>query len=93
METFMVVCTFKEGTDMADVFAVVAEEQAKVAALAAEGRLGSIHLALARGTVFIETFAEDLDGAAATVGSLPMAKWWNIDVFSTGAPSLPGASS
>ncbi len=93
METFMVVCTFKEGTDMADVFAVVAEEQAKVAALAAEGRLGSIHLSLARGTVFIETFAADTDGASATVLSLPMAKWWNIDVFPVGAPSLPGAAS
>lgn len=91
MTTFMAVCTFKDGTDMADVFAVVAEEQAMVATLVAEGRIGSIHLALSRGTVFIETFADDENAASATVRSLPMAIWWDIDFFPIGAPAIPGA--
>ena len=47
MGTFMVVCTFQDGTAMDEVFAVVAEEKAQVDALTKEGRLGSIHLSLA----------------------------------------------
>ena len=93
MEKFMVLCTFKEGTVMAEVFAVVAEEQAHVVALQGEGRVGAVHLSLARGTVFIETFAHTLDEAEATVRTLPMAKWWNIDAYPLAAPALPGAGS
>lgn len=88
----MVVCTFKPDTVMADVFAVVAEEQAQVAVLQADGRVGSIDLALARGTVFIRTFADSADDAAATVGTLPMSKWWDLDVFALAAPVAPVAS-
>lgn len=81
MATQMVICTFREGTDMADVFAVVDEEQRRVADLVAEGRVGSIRLSLARATVFIETFAADESDALATVHSLPMSRWWDLDVF------------
>ena len=87
MATQMVICTFRQGTDMADVFAVVDEEQRRVAELVTEGRIGSIHLSLARGTVFIESFAADESDALATVRSLPMARWWDLDVFPVAAPS------
>ena len=93
MAAFMVVSTFKEGTVMDEVFAVVAEERAKVEALTAAGQLGSIHLSLARGTVFLEVFADDADGAATCVRSLPMAKWWDLDIFPLGAPTVPGGAS
>jgi muconolactone delta-isomerase len=93
VEKFMVVCTFKEGTVMSDVFAVVAEEQAAVAALEAEGRVGSINLSLARGTVFIEAFAPTGDEASATVQSLPMARWWDLDVYPLAAPVRPGGAA
>ena len=86
MATFMVICTFREGTDMTEVFATVAEEQAQAAALTEEGRVGSIYLSLERGTVFIETFAEDPQEAVATVKTLPMAAWWDLDVFAVNAP-------
>ena len=86
MSTFMMVCTFKEGTAMDEVFAVVAEEQAQVKALKEAGRLGSVQLALARGTVFLEIFADDAAGAEATVHTLPMAAWWDLDAFAVGAP-------
>lgn len=86
MATFMVICTFREGTDMTEVFATVAEEQAQAAALAAEGRVGSIYLSLARGTVFIEAFAEGPEEAVATITTLPMAKWWHLDVFALTSP-------
>jgi muconolactone delta-isomerase len=94
MEKFMVVCTFKQGTEMSDVYAVVAEEQAKAAELQATGKIGAIHLAtLSRGTVFIETFAATLEEATSIIQSLPMAIWWDIDVFPLSAPGKPGANS
>jgi muconolactone delta-isomerase len=93
MEPFMAICTFKEGTAMEDVFAVVAEEQAQVKMLETQGRLGSIHLSLARGTVFIEIFADDEGGAAATVHTLPMSKWWDIDVYPLAAPVVSEEAS
>ena len=93
MTTFMVVCTFKPGTEMSEVFAVVAEEVAQVAALEAEGRIGAVHLSLGRGTVFLEIFADDVAGAVETVETLPMAKWWDLDVFPVAAPPVPGGAA
>jgi muconolactone delta-isomerase len=94
MEKFMVVCTFKQGTEMSDVYDVVAEEQAKAAELQAAGKIGAIHLAtLSRGTVFIETFAATLEEATSIIQSLPMAIWWDIDVFPLSAPGTSGANS
>ena len=79
---------------MSDVYDVVATEQAKASELKSEGKVGSIYLAtLSRGTVFIETFAESIEGATAIVESLPMAAWWEIDVFPLSAPGKPGAAS
>lgn len=94
MNGYMVVCAFKEGTVMSDVYDVIAEEQAKAAELHAAGKIGAIYLAtLSRGTVFIETFAESVEEVMATVESLPMAVWWNIDVFPLSAPGKPGVAS
>ena len=94
MEKFMVVCTFKQGTEMKDVYSVVAEEQAKAAELQAAGKIGAIHLAtISRGTLFIETFADNLEEATATIQSLPMAVWWDIDVFPLSAPGKPPPAS
>ena len=85
----MVVATFKPDTDMTQVFAVVAEEQARVKVLEAEGKVGQIFLSLARGTVFIQAFAPSEDEARDTVLSLPMAKWWDLQLFALGAPAAP----
>lgn len=93
MNKYMVVCTFKEGTVMSDVYDVIADEQAKAAELQSAGKIGPIHLAtLSRGTVFIETFATSEEDATAIVQSLPMAVWWDIDVFPLSAPGKPDAS-
>ena len=90
LDEFMVQCTFREGTVMSEVFAVVAEEQAAVAALSSAGKLGDIRLSLARGTVFIQAFGADAAEAGATVASLPMARWWDLDVFPIAAPPIGG---
>jgi muconolactone delta-isomerase len=94
MDKFMVVCTFKKGTVMSDVYGVIAEEQAKASELQSVGKLGPIHLAtLSRGTVFIETFASSVEEAMSIVQSLPMAAWWDIDVFPLSAPGKPGTEA
>jgi muconolactone delta-isomerase len=85
MATFIVMARFRPGTDMSDVQAVIPEETAQVERLRADGRVGAIHLALSRGVVFLEVLAEDVAGAEETVRSLPMAKWWDLDVYPTSA--------
>jgi hypothetical protein len=91
MSTFMVVATFKPDTDMRDVFAVVKEEVAQVEALRAAARVGAVHISMARGTTFLEAFASDEDDARATVATLPMSRWWDLDVYPTTPPAQSGA--
>ena len=79
---------------MSEVFAVVAEEQAKASELQNAGKIGAIYLAtLSRGTVFIETIAMTEEDAIATMKSLPMSVWWDIDVYPLAAPGKPGTTS
>ncbi len=81
MSEFMVVSTFKPGTVMAEVMTVVEAEKAAVKALQAEGRLGQIFLAVPHGKVFIEAFGDDAQSAEANVNALPMATWWDLEVY------------
>ncbi len=87
MSEFMVVCTFKEGTNMAEVMSVVAEERSAVADLQAAGRLGAVKLATPQGKVFLQVHADDAASALSTVEALPMAAWWNIEVYAIVAPA------
>lgn len=87
MRSFMVVATFKPDTNMDDVLAVVPQEQARLSELQSEGRIGALYLSTAsRQTVFLETFGETDDDAVAAVTALPMARWWDLDVFPLNAP-------
>jgi muconolactone delta-isomerase len=82
MKPFMVVATFTPGTNMSDVLAVVPEEQARIAELQTQHRIGALYLATAtRQTVFLEMFGDDEDDVVATVTTLPMARWWDLDVY------------
>ena len=94
MTSFMVVATFKPGTNMAEVMAEVPQEQARLAALQAEGKIGAIYLATAaRQTVFLETFAVTGNEALGTVTALPMAAWWDLDVYPLNPPAGTPAAS
>jgi muconolactone delta-isomerase len=86
MNSFMMVCTFKPGTVMDEVSAVAADEQAKVRSLQDASRMGAVRLSLARGTVFLEVFAEDSNAAETTVHELPMAKWWDLESYPLAGP-------
>ena len=59
MNTFMVVARFRSDTDMAQVRSVVEAEWEQVRVLKSEGRLGALHISMARGTIFLEIFAPD----------------------------------
>ena len=92
MKPHMVIAKFKPGTSMQEVLEVVHEEQARVAELKAEGRIGALYLATAaRQTVFLEIFASDPDDAEQTAKTLPMARWWDLDVYPLNPPA--GAAS
>lgn len=94
MATFMVIGAFDPEIDLPLMSTVLAEEVAQVQVLKGEGRLGSVHISPARGRVFLEIIAEDATEAQATAETLPMAKWWTIDVYPTvGPPPAAGAAS
>jgi hypothetical protein len=85
MAHFMVVSTFKPGTNMQEVFTVVEEEKVKVKQLQDEGKLGPVRIASPQGKVFLEVYGESEAEAATTVESLPMAKWWTLEVYTVAA--------
>ncbi len=86
MDPYMVVATFKPGTHMPDVFAMVPEEQAQAAALTDAGKIGQIFLATAQGKVFIYGFGESDEDMQATIESLPMSKFWDLEIYPIAQP-------
>lgn len=81
MNQYMVVATFKPGTVMSEVMQVVEEEKAKVLVLQELKQLGEIRLAVPNGKVFLDVFADTPDAAGETVRELPMAKWWDLELY------------
>ena len=91
MATFIAVASFSPETDLPQMYAVMAEEVARVHLLMAEGRLKAVHASPTRGRAFLEVIAESEEEARATVESLPMAQWWEIDLYpTTGPPDQQG---
>lgn len=86
MATFIAMASFSPETDLPQMQTVIAEEVEHVQALRAEGRVGAVHVSAAKGRVFIEVTADDEDSAMATIETLPMAKWWTIEIFPTQGP-------
>ena len=86
MAPFMVEASFSPETDLRLMNSVIAKEVAQVRVLTREGRLGSVHISPARGRVFLEVHADEAGSVSATVETLPMAKWWTIDLYPTMGP-------
>ena len=91
MSTFIAVCTFTPEATMEAITALAPAERTAAADLQAAGRIGSIHIALPRRTIFIEVNAADAAAAEATVRELPMAPLWVIDTYEVTAPPASGA--
>lgn len=88
MSSYMVLASFRAGTSMDEVLSVVEEEQRAVARLQEEGKLGSIFLATAaRRSVFLEVFAADEGEVESTVRTLPMSRWWDLDLYPLNGPA------
>lgn len=87
--TFIAVASFSPETDLPAMNAVIPQEVAQVRTLTEQGLLGAVHVSPARGRVFLEVSAADEGGARAIVETLPMAKWWDIDIFPTMTPPAP----
>jgi len=93
MKSFMVMASFRPGTNMDDVLVHVGAEQARVAELESEGKLAAIYLATAeRQTIFLVINAITADEATAIVTTLPMSAWWDLNVFPLNAPAVPKGS-
>lgn len=86
LATYIAVASFSPENDLPSMSAVIAEEVAHVRALTAEGRLKAVHVSPTRGRVFLDVIAESEDEARATVETLPMARWWEIEVYPTMGP-------
>lgn len=89
MPTFIVVASFSPERDLPAMNEVISAEMAQVGTLTEAGRLGAVHVSPARGRVFLEVRADDEDSARATVHTLAMSKWWEIDIFPTMTPPEP----
>lgn len=83
MSTFIAVGSFSPESDLPLMTGVIDEEVVHVRVLTAEGRLKAVHVSPTRGRVFLEVIAESESEARATVDSLPMAQWWDIEVYPT----------
>jgi len=81
VNTYMTVAGFSPERDLPQMNAVIAEEVAQVKALRADGRLTAVHVSPTRGRFFLVVNAEDDVAARATVETLPMAKWWTLEVY------------
>ena len=86
MPNYIAVASFSPETDLPLMTTVIAEEVAQVRALTKEGRLKAVHASPTRGRAFLEVIAESEDEARSTVESLPMAQWWEIEVYPTMGP-------
>lgn len=88
MKPFMVMATFRPGTNMDVVIPHVGAERVRVAELESEGKLAAVYLANnERQTVFLVVNAGTVEEATATVATLPMSAWWDLDVFPLNAPA------
>lgn len=80
-ETFVVVATIRDDTDLADLAALGADEARQLEGLQSEGRIGAHHVAPTRRTVFLEVMAADEEHVAATLATLPFNKFFDVDVY------------
>ena len=77
----MIVCTFDPKANWDDISAVIPDEQIAAAELQKEGRLLSVRVSKSRDKVFLEVVGDGREEAEKTVQRLPMAKWWDLEIY------------
>ncbi len=86
MNRYMVVATFKPGTNQDEVTAMAPEEGVAANRLAADGVLNSVRVSMPRDKVFLDITAEDAAAAEAAVNTLPMVVFWDLEIYQVAAP-------
>jgi len=86
----MVVATFKDGVTTEEIRELIPAEQAQAKILEDKGLLGAIKVAMPRRTVFLEVFSETEQEASDVIGSLPLVKVWDYEIFQTTPPAGSG---
>jgi muconolactone delta-isomerase len=89
VETFVVVGTIRDDTNLADLAALRADEQKQLEVLQAAGKIGAHHVAAARRTVFLEVMATEEEQVRQTLATLPFYRFFDLDIYSTAAPAGP----
>jgi hypothetical protein len=82
-QTFMVVATFHADTDLAALQALLPAEEKQIEVLRSAGRVGAVHVSIARSTAFAEVMAADEEDAAATAATLPLSRFFDVEVYPT----------
>jgi muconolactone delta-isomerase len=86
LQTFIVVATIRDDTDFAEMMALRADEQKRIAVLQSEGRIGVDHVAPSRATAFLEVFASDEEHVMETLTTLPFNPFFDVDIFPIAVP-------
>ena len=86
LQTFIVVATIRDDTDFAEMMALRADEQKRIAVLQAEGKIGADHVAPSRATAFLEVFASDEEHVMETLTTLPFNPFFDVDIFPIAVP-------
>ena len=92
VHTFMVVATVRDNTDFAQFAALSADEQKQLEVMRSDGRVGAHYIAPARRTTFIEVIAADETQVEETLASLPLAQFFDFDIYSTAPPDAAEAA-
>ncbi|MFD5513039.1 muconolactone Delta-isomerase family protein [Streptomyces sp. NPDC127051] len=85
-KTFMVLATLRDDTDFAEFAALRADEHKQLEVLRADGRIGAHYVSPARQATFIEVIAAGEDQVAQTLATLPLARFFDADVYPTTPP-------
>jgi muconolactone delta-isomerase len=91
-QTFMVVGTIRDDTDLAELAALREDERKQLEILRADGRIGAHYVSPARRATFIEIIAADENQVADTLATLPFARFFDADVYPTTPPDAAEAA-
>jgi hypothetical protein len=91
-QTFIVVATMRDDANFAELAALRADEEKQLEVLHSLGRLGSHHVAPARGTVFLEVIAADEEHVAEVLATLPFHRFFEADVYPISDPAVANAA-
>ncbi|MEV7045234.1 hypothetical protein [Amycolatopsis sp. NPDC051061] len=91
-QTFMVVGTLRDDTDLTELAALREDERKQLEILRTDGRIGAHYVSPARRATFVEIIAADENQVADTLATLPFARFFDADVYPTIPPDAAEAA-